>query len=158
MKNIEIERKYLVIPDLWENFKKPAGHLYIQGYLCSDEIKTVRVRVANDLGTLTIKGKSFDFSRPEFEYVIPVTEAKEMLRLFAGPQIEKIRYKIPIMKHIWEVDEFLGTNTGLILAEIELGQPEEVFELPEWIGAEVTGDKRYYNAYLVANPFIKWKK
>ena len=156
MKNLEIERKFLVDKQKWSNLAKPAGTSYIQGYLSIDEEKIVRVRVAGEHGFLTIKGKSETFSHPEYEYAIPVDDAREMLRLFTSNLVEKIRTCIPAGQHVWEVDEFKNENEGLIVAEIELENPEDVFEIPEWLGEEVTYDKRYYNAYLSVNPYVKW--
>ncbi|MCK9204337.1 MAG: CYTH domain-containing protein [Bacteroidales bacterium] len=158
MHNRETERKYLVDREKWSRVEKPEGTGYIQGYLSIDEDRTVRVRVAGDKGFLTIKGKSETFSHPEFEYAIPVEDALEMLRLFTQTQVKKIRTRIQAGAHVWEVDEFQGDNDGLIMAEIELENPDDLFEKPDWITKEVTGDKRYYNAYLSINPYLRWKK
>ena len=157
MNNIETERKFLVDKEKWSMLTKPAGTDYVQGYLSIDTDKVVRVRVADDVGFLTIKGKSETCSRPEFEYAIPVSDARDMLRLFTTVQVEKVRTRIPAVGHIWEIDEFSGANEGLIVAEIELESPEDEFEKPDWIGEEVTMDKRYYNAYLSMNPYRTWK-
>ena len=154
---IEIEHKYLVRKDLWYAIQKPAGTEIRQGYLLSDEGKTIRVRIAGTKAYLTIKGPSVDASRAEFEYEIPVKEAEELLRLFAGNVIEKIRYTIGLLGKTWEVDEFFGKNEGLILAEIELQSPEEIYKKPAWLGDDVTNDPRYYNAYLAEHPFNDWK-
>jgi len=158
MINMEIERKFLVHKDIWLSVSKPSGILYIQGYLSIDAEKVVRVRVAGDKGYLTIKGKSETFSRPEFEYEIPGAEAREILRLFAPIQVEKVRTRFPAGNRVWEVDEFHGANEGLIIAEIELESPDELFEKPLWVSEEVTMDERYYNAYLSHNPYGEWKK
>ena len=156
MNHLEIERKFLVDRDLWSLLTKPAGTSYLQGYLSIDEDKVVRIRAAGEKGFLTIKGKSDTFSHSEFEYEIPVTEAAELIRQFATSRVEKVRIKIPTGKYVWEVDEFHGDNEGLLMAEIELENPEDVFEKPAWLGREVTGDKRYYNAHLSLHPFRTW--
>jgi adenylate cyclase len=156
MKNIEIERKFLVDQKKWSELVKPAGTSYIQGYLSIDDDKIVRVRVAGDKGYITIKGKSETFSHPEFEYAIPMDEALELIRLYTTTRVEKVRTRIPAGKHTWEVDEFHGENEGLLMAEIELNSPVEVFDMPDWVGEEVTGDSRYYNAYLSMHPFGTW--
>jgi adenylate cyclase len=158
MKNVETERKFLVDKEKWSQLEKPAGISYIQGYLSIDEHKVVRVRVAGEKGFLTIKGRSETISRPEFEYPIPAAEAREMLRLFTSVQVEKIRTRIAAGDHVWEVDEFLGENEGLVVAEIELETADDLFEKPSWVGAEVTDDKRYYNAYLSLHPYKNWNQ
>jgi adenylate cyclase len=157
MNNVETERKFLVNQEKWLKVIKPDGIRYHQGYLSIDEDKVVRVRVAADKGFLTIKGKSDTISHPEFEYAIPVEDALDLLQKFTKTRIEKIRTRIPAGNHVWEVDEFLGENDGLLMAEIELESPEDEFEKPHWLGTEVTGDERYYNAYLSLNPFPTWK-
>lgn len=136
--------------------EKPNPDYYRQGYLYSDASKTIRIRVADSLAWLTIKGKTTGASRPEFEYEIPKEEAIQMLELMAESSLEKYRYKIKIDDHIWEVDAFKGENEGLLLAEIELSDEAEVFSRPNWIGEEVTSNIRYFNSYLSANPFSKW--
>lgn len=157
MDNVEIERKFLVNKERWSQLDKPAGIPYIQGYLSIDTDKVVRVRVAGDKGFLTIKGKSETFSRPEFEYGIPVSEALEMLRLFTTEQVEKTRTRIAAGNGlVWEVDEFQGANRGLIVAEIELENQDDPFEIPAWVGEEVTMDRRYYNAFLSLHPYTSW--
>jgi len=158
MKNIETERKFLVIRNAWKKVNKPLGQAYYQGYLCIDIKKTIRVRLTGTTGFITIKGKAMGNSRPEYEYLIPRLEAKEILQLFTKNLIEKTRYKIQHKKLFWEVDEFHGENAGLILAEIELNEENETFEKPNWVGKEVSGDKRYYNAYLSLHPYLTWAK
>ena len=153
MKNVETERKFLVDHEKWASLEKPPGISYIQGYLCIDSDKVVRVRVAGEKGFLTIKGKPATISRPEYEYAIPAEEAREMLQLFTTVQVEKVRTRIPSGVHVWEVDEFHGANEGLIVAEIELENADDLFDKPAWLGKEVTGDKRYYNAWLSLHPF-----
>ncbi|MEI7897336.1 MAG: CYTH domain-containing protein [bacterium] len=157
MKHLEIERKFLVDKEKWSSFAKPAGTSYLQGYLSIDENKIVRVRIAGENGFLTIKGKSETFSHPEFEYEIPHDDARELIDQYTASRIEKTRTRIPAGDHVWEVDEFHGENTGLLMAEIELESPDDLFEKPEWLGMEVTGDKRYYNAWLSVHPFGKWE-
>lgn len=151
---IEIERKYLVKGEEWRGLAVPVQ--YAQGYLLADEGRTVRVRIAGDSGFLTIKGKSEGMSRMEFEYPIPLDDARELLLLSKMPIIEKRRSKIEWEGKIWEVDEFEGKNIGLILAEIELKSEEEPFMIPPWIGEEVTGELRYFNSYLAQNPYMEW--
>ncbi len=153
----EIEKKFLIKNDSWRSLG--TGKEYCQGYLSSEKGRTVRIRTIGDRGILTIKGASEGDSRLEFEYDIPLEDAKEMLeKLCQKPLIKKTRYKIPYAQFIWEVDEFEGENKGLIFAEIELQFSGQPFEIPEWIGEEVTGDQRYYNANLVNNPYSSWNK
>ena len=158
MKHLEIERKFLVDKIKWSLTAKPAGVNYLQGYLSIDRDKVVRARIAGDKGFLTIKGRSETFSHPEFEYEIPVNEAAELIRQYTASRVEKVRTRIPAGKHVWEVDEFHGDNEGLLMAEIELINPEDVFEKPVWLGEEVTGDIRYYNAWLSLHPFRTWQR
>ncbi len=155
---VEIERKFLVPKDLWYAVHKPAGEYLIQGYLYSSEEKTVRIRLTDTQGFLTIKGPIRNYSRNEFEYLIPREDAMILLQELCISRIEKMRYRITYKSHSWDVDEFLGENDGLILAEIELKSEEESLETPPWIGSEVTGDRRYYNAWLAEHPFTKWNK
>ncbi len=157
VKNMEIERKFLVDRAKWSLIAKPAGVTYVQGYLSIDDDKVVRVRTAGNRGFLTIKGKSDTFSHPEYEYEIPPDEALELIRQYTSSVVEKVRTRIPAGKYTWEVDEFHGANEGLLMVEIELDNPQAHFEKPAWLGEEVTGDKRYYNAYLSLNPFGTWK-
>ena len=153
---IEIERKFLVKGDRWRSLG--TGEFYRQGYLATAQAgATVRVRVAGDRGYITVKGTTVGSRRAEFEYQIPVSDAQEMLdTLCHQPLIEKTRYKIPLGSLIWEVDEFAGANAGLIVAEVELQDPQQAIELPDWIGLEVTEDARYFNAYLAQVPFSQW--
>ena len=154
---VEIERKYLVKQDQWEDLEKPRGEMYRQGYLLTDPQKTIRVRQTSDKGFLTIKGLSVGATRAEYEYEIPFGEAKELLDQFAVAELSKIRYKIVFDNYLWEVDEFLAENNGLIVAEIELSSEDENFDIPDWIGEEVTGEEKYYNSNLVIEPFKDWK-
>jgi len=153
---LEIERKFLVDHLRWAELPKPQGKVYIQGYLNNEPGKTIRVRLAGDKGFLTIKGPTVNTVRHEFEYEIPATEAKEILKLFTSNQVEKVRYNILFNQKTWEVDVFGGLNEGLIIAEIELSSTGEGFETPAWVGTEVTGDPRYYNSCLATNPYKSW--
>jgi CYTH domain-containing protein len=151
---LEIERKFLVKDDDWRNGQ---GMMYRQGYLNSDENRSVRVRVIGDRGYLTVKGISQGATRVEYEYEIPKAEADAMLdNLCEKPLITKKRYKIEFKGFVWEVDEFLGENQGLIIAELELESEDQVFIKPEWIGEEVTGDPKYFNSNLIHRPYSKW--
>ena len=151
----EIERKFLVQNDVWRSLAE--GRYYCQGYIPTQGKQTVRVRIIGDQGYLTLKGPAIGISRSEFEYEIPLADAQAMLsELCQTPLIEKHRYRIPLGNVVWEVDDFLGENQGLIVAEVELTHSEQAVELPSWIGEEVTGDPRYYNAALVNNPFKDW--
>ena len=153
---IEIERKFLVNHAHWEKLPKPSGEFYRQGYLLTDPKKTIRVRQTSDKGFLTIKGISVGATRAEYEYEIPYEEAKELLDQFAVAELSKIRYKVSIEHHIWEVDVFSGKNEGLIVAEIELESEDEKFVLPAWVDREVTGEEKYYNSNLVTKPYNEW--
>ena len=151
----EIERKFLVRGDVWRALAK--GVMYRQGYLNSDKERTVRIRSADARAFLTIKGITVGATRSEYEYEIPFNDGKEMLDTLAEkPLIEKRRYKIRSGSLTWEVDEFLGENQGLIIAEVELASEDQVLEKPSWIGDEVTDDPRYFNANLVKKPFTRW--
>ena len=151
---LEIERKFLVKGNDWRNVK---GSMYRQGYLNSDKHRNVRVRVIDDRGYLTVKGISRGAARLEYEYEIPKAEADAMLdNLCEKPLIIKKRYKIDFKAFVWEVDEFFGDNQGLIIAELELEREDQVFIKPEWIGKEVTGDPKYFNANLIHHPYSKW--
>jgi CYTH domain-containing protein len=154
---IEIERKFLVTSTTFLD-EFCAKNRIVQGYLSSVPERTVRVRIKGDKGFLTIKGKSSDsgMSRMEWEKEIALEEAEQLLRLCEAGVIDKIRYEIPVGKHLYEVDVFSGENDGLILAEIELESENEAFEKPNWLGKEVTNDNRYYNAYLSQKPFKTW--
>ncbi|NEO11988.1 MULTISPECIES: CYTH domain-containing protein [unclassified Moorena] len=151
----EIERKFLVKGEEWR--KLGTGSVYRQGYIRTTNRTTVRVRLVGDQGYLTIKSPKVGFSRKEYEYPIPGSDAQEMLdTLCQGPLIEKTRYKIEHAGLIWEVDEFAGDNQGLILAEVELTDENQDIELPEWIGIEVSDDPRYFNSNLVQHPYTQW--
>jgi CYTH domain-containing protein len=151
----EIERKYLVSSDAWRELA--SGTTYRQGYLSTVKERTVRVRTIDDKGYLTIKGITVGATRAEYEYEIPADEANELLdNLCERPLIEKARYKIPHGGLTWEVDEFAGDNQGLIVAEVELTAEDQEVALPDWVGEEVTGDPRYFNSNLIANPYSTW--
>lgn len=147
----EIERKFLVRDDSW----RAAGHArrMVQGYLSLDPERTVRVRIAGEEAWLTVKGRTHGCTRVEHEFKLPLDVAEEMMGLCLPGVIEKTRHEIRVGGHLWEVDEFQGRNAGLVVAEIELETESEAFEKPDWLGEEVTGDPRYYNASLTENPF-----
>ncbi len=154
---VEIERKFLVQTEQWKG--EGQGTLYRQGYLCAENERTVRVRIAGDTGYMTVKGKSIGASRVEYEYIIPVQDAAVLLeRLCLQPIIEKKRYRVPYRGVVWEVDEFMGENDGLVVAEIELTSENQSFVLPDWVGREVTDDVRYYNSHLISSPYCSWKE
>lgn len=153
---VEIERKYLVHKHLWDKTKPLNGKSIRQCYLFAGAEGSGRVRIKGDKAYLTIKGKSQGLSRAEFEYEIPKTDAEQIMHLFQGKLVEKIRYEVLFGGKIWEVDEFTGHNKGLFLAEIELQSEDETFELPEWAGEEVTLDLKYNNSQLAAKPFSEW--
>ncbi len=154
----EIERKFLVTDDSWR--ADATGQTYYQGYIVTTAPgQSVRIRIAGNRAYLTIKGPATGLSRAEFEYEIPTDDAQEMLNTLCDrPFIEKIRYRLPIGSVVWEIDEFKGENAGLIVAEVELETAEQFFERPAWLGREVSGEVRYYNASLVRNPFSRWER
>lgn len=156
----EIERKFLVQGDAWREEAYQKTH-FAQGYLNNifeDSAKSsVRIRVEGDCANINIKSLEIGISRDEYEYAIPVKEAEKMLRqLSVGPVIEKYRYFIKVGEHTWEVDEFLGDNDGLIVAEVEMASESEQIVLPEWAGLEVTERPRYYNVSLSQHPYQAW--
>ena len=152
---LEIERKFKVLGDGWR--EGALGQLLKQGYLSTDPERTIRVRIEGTQAWMTIKGAVKGISRLEFEYPIPLLDGEEMLRALCQKGIiEKFRYRVAFRNHIFEVDEFLGDNLGLIIAEVELGDENENVELPPWIGEEVTGDRRFYNSYLSEHPYTVW--
>ncbi|MBO5650552.1 MAG: CYTH domain-containing protein [Selenomonas sp.] len=151
----EIERKFLV-KDKWQ--PQNEGIKIAQGYLSTVPERTVRVRVKGNQGYLTIKGKNRGISRAEFEYEIPLGDAEELLKLAEQPILSKTRYLEQHGDSLWEIDVFAGDNQGLIVAEVELPHEQADFFRPEWLGEEVSGDVRYYNANLIKNPFSRWKK
>lgn len=154
----EIERKFLVTSTEFLSESIRSNRI-VQGYLNSNAERTVRVRIKGNKGFLTIKGKGNESGTTRFEWEkeIEVTEAEQLLLLCEDGVIDKIRYEIPFGNHLYEVDVFEGDNKGLIIAEIELEDENESFEKPNWLGAEVTGDKRYYNASLSVSSYKNWK-
>lgn len=153
---IEIERKYLVKNNLWQREIAKSTEI-IQAYLSQVPERTVRVRIKNNDAFLTIKGITRDSMRKEYEYNIPRAEAEELLQMCIPYPIKKIRHEVIRGKHTWEIDVFSAHNQDLILAEIELDSVDEEYELPEWIGQEVTSDPRYYNSNLSKHPYSEWK-
>lgn len=153
----EIERKFLVTSGSFKNaaFKKTR---ITQGYLSSVPERTVRIRIKDNSGFITIKGagNASGTSRYEWEKSIPVSEAKELLKICEPGIIDKIRHEVIVGRHTFEVDEFYGKNGGLTVAEIELPDEDEDFEKPDWLGEEITGDVRYYNAMLMKKPYTEW--
>lgn len=155
MKQQEIERKFLVKSDGWRG--KGKGELFRQGYIARTQDRTVRVRVAGERGTLTIKYRGAGIARSEFEYVIPLDEAQALLDgLAPGEIIEKMRFTFEENGDVWEVDEFMGANAGLIVAEIELASEEQAFVRPDWLGDEVSKVSRYLNVELSHLPYTAW--
>ena len=153
----EIERKFLVTNTDFIS-ESNSNNRIVQGYLNSDPSRTVRVRIKGEQGFLTIKGKgnASGTTRFEWEKEIDVAEAESLLLLCEKGIIDKIRYEILVGKHTFEVDVFSGENQGLVMAEVELSEENEFFEKPNWLGIEVTGDKRFFNSYLSENPFTTW--
>lgn len=155
---IEIERKFLIRD---HSFEKEAisKRLIKQGFLSTDPERTVRIRVEETKGFLTVKGISNDGGLSRFEWETPLTkqEADALFLLCLPGAIEKTRYVVPLKGLYWEIDVFYGDNQGLVLAEVELANPSQVFEKPSWVGAEVTGQKKYYNASLSRRPFKEWQ-
>lgn len=146
---MEIERKFLIDHEKWALVEKPEPKHIVQAYLYSSPAKTIRVRTKGSKGFLTIKGATVGISRSEFEYEIPLDEAKQLINQFAEKVIDKHRYEITVGKHLWEIDEFHGKLEGLILAEIELDSEDEIFEKPDWATEDVSLDVQYYNAKLI---------
>ena len=153
---IEIERKFLLSGEQWRALGQPL--LLRQGYLSSTPARVVRVRVEGDQAFMTVKGKSVGATRGEWEYPIPLVDANQLLALCEQPLVEKFRRKIDYAGNVWEVDEFLGANAGLVVAEIELVSEDQPFARPDWIGAEVTHDARYFNSALARHPYSAWQR
>lgn len=153
---IEIERKFLVKDDSWKS--QAARHVdYRQGYLNEIEACSIRVRVEKDKAFLNIKSAILGLCRHEYEYEIPLSEGHEMLNAFSlGAVIEKRRFFVDYAGYTWEIDVFKGENDGLVVAEIELSAEDERFDLPSWVGDEVSHDPRYYNVCLVKHPYKSW--
>jgi len=153
---LEIERKYLIDHKKWDKINKPIGKLYRQGYLFTNKNKIVRVRLTDSDAYLTIKGKTNGATRDEFEYEIPLIDARQLLDNFSEGELCKTRYEVWYKDKLWEVDVFHDANDGLIVAEVELDSEDQKFDLPDWITEEVTNDPRYYNSNLTLLPFKKW--
>ena len=152
---IEIERKFLVTTTTWKN-NVTGSQSYRQGYLNRDPNRTVRIRLAEPKAWITVKSSTDGLRRHEYEYEIPFADGEEMLAICEIPIIEKVRHLSEVGGLVWEIDEFLGDNVGLIVAEVELESEEQAFEKPPWAGEEVTHDVRYYNSHLSQNPFSAW--
>ena len=152
---LEIERKFLLKNEGWRA-ECDEGVNIRQGYLNSHRARTVRVRIIGNSGVLTIKSKTQHLTRQEFEYPIPYEDALSLIALCEKPVIEKTRFKINWDGLTWEIDEFSGENEGLIVAEVELENENQPVYLPSWVGQEVSGDLRYYNSSLIANPYKNW--
>ena len=159
MSGLEIERKFLVRNNDYKRQASSSSRI-CQGYICSNRGRTVRVRIRDGRGYLTIKGPSDieGLARYEFEKEISLDEAQHLMKICEPGKIDKMRYLVPSGKHTFEVDEFYGENEGLVMAEVELQSENEPFEKPEFIGEEVTGDRRYYNSCLLKNPFTSWNE
>jgi len=151
----EIERKFLVKDDSWRP-EAGLGVLLRQGYLAASEGLSARIRTDGQRAWLTVKGPSEGLSRAEFEYAVPSEDAAALLALCGTRLVEKSRHRLRYADHVWEIDEFLGANAGLIMAEVELARADEAVALPDWIGREVSGDKRFENASLSRNPYTVW--
>jgi len=152
---IEIERKFLV-NDNWRSAPIQKSVVIKQAYLSSDPEKIVRIRTNGTVGFITIKGLNKGLSRLEFEYEIPLADANQIIDTLTSSSIQKIRHYITVQGKLWEVDEFLGDNEGLVVAEIELTSESEHFAIPDWLGEEVSADKRYANSSLFTKPFKTW--
>jgi len=153
---VEIERKFLVSSDDWRLFADAGDH-YRQGYLSHDPQRSVRVRIAGERAWLNIKHATSTIRRLEYEYPIPLDDAREMLdRLCSADCVDKVRYHVKHGRHLWEIDVFGGRNAGLVVAEIELDDEDERFDIPDWLGAEVSDDPRYYNMNLAQHPYSTW--
>lgn len=152
----EIERKFLLKNNTWKSYAKDRMVIK-QGYLNTEKERTVRVRIKGRKGFLTIKGINRGMTRQEFEYEIPVREAEALILLCHQPIIDKTRYIIPKKDHVWEIDIFRGDNEGLAIAEVELHNEMQKIPIPRWVGAEVTGDPKYYNSSLVKTPYKDWQ-
>ena len=153
---IEIEHKYLVKTEPWKKIVPHQSVTIKQAYLLTDPDKTIRIRTKGEQGFLTIKGKAVGSARLEFEYEIPIAEANELIRHFSSGIIVKTRHLVVDNGHTWEVDEFRDQNEGLMVAEIELTNESEYYSVPEWVGENVTADRRYANSNLSLHPFTTW--
>ena len=152
----EIERKFLLRDEGWRE-QADGGTRFRQGYLIGAEKASVRVRIEGEQANINIKSATLGIHRQEYEYPIPLADAEELLdTLCEQPQIEKTRYLVKVGEHLWEVDVFAGDNAGLVVAEVELADENEPFEMPAWAGEEVSHDTRYYNVCLVKHPYCEW--
>lgn len=151
----EIERKFLLTNEGWRALAERRQRM-TQGYIAAGERVSVRLRIAGDEAWLNIKAGGLVASRLEYEYAVPVADARELLALAVGPLIEKTRHFVPYDRMTWEVDEFHGDNVGLVVAEIELDREDQAFARPPWAGVEVTQLTRYYNVSLVNHPYRQW--
>ena len=153
----EIERKFLLANDSWRQQVTKKLTLK-QGYFGAAKKASIRIRVSGDTANINIKSATLGIVRKEYEIPVSLKDAEEMLKdLCERPVIEKVRHIVPLGNHVWEIDEFSGDNQGLIVAEIELSNPDEDFEKPDWLGYEVSLDERYYNVCLVKNPYKNWR-
>ncbi len=153
---IEIERKFLLANDGWRKHINDQKKI-VQGYLANTELGSVRIRLSGDEASLNIKSMTVGVSRTEYEYAVPLKDAEALLNeLCMRPLIEKTRYYIRLAEHTWEIDVFEADNSGLVVAEIELSAPDEIFSRPDWLGREVSDDARYYNVALVNKPYKDW--
>jgi len=153
---LEIEKKYLLKNDQWRT-EVISSTVFKQGYFGGGGKASLRVRIEGDKANLNIKGATIGIVRQEYEYSIPLSEAQELLdNLCEQPLIEKTRHIVKTNTHKWEIDEFTGDNAGLIVAEVELQSEQEVIQLPDWVGQEVSADEKYYNVALRTNPFKNW--
>jgi adenylate cyclase len=159
---IEIERKFLVTGNAWRDAAHKVvpmaqGYINDQAAMDSGAMKaSVRVRIAGDEAFLNLKSRELGHTRQEFDYAIPVADARALLALCVGGLVDKRRHYVTYEGHLWEVDEFLGDNAGLVVAEIELASADAAFAHPDWIGAEVTDASRYYNLALATRPYLQW--
>ncbi|MBS0003127.1 MAG: CYTH domain-containing protein [Thioalkalivibrio sp.] len=151
----EIERKFLLKNDRWRASVQQSRSLR-QGYLCGNERASVRVRLEDREANLNIKSATLGVERLEFEYPVPVDDARLLLSELAGQVVEKTRHEVTVGGHCWEIDEFAGANAGLVVAEIELDDADEPFDRPDWLGEEVSEDPRYYNTELARHPYSRW--
>ena len=154
---IEIERKFLVNSDAYRS-EASSVLTMTQGYLNSDPERSVRIRLTDQTGFITVKGKSNEsgLSRFEWEKEIPLSEAQSLLELCEKPIIDKIRYNVPVANHVFEVDVFAANNEGLVIAEVELSHEQQPYTRPDWLGKEVTGEVKYYNSKLSQKPYKEW--
>ena len=159
---IEIERKFLLADDGWRaqaHHVQPIAQAYLNdgaALAAGRERCSVRVRICGEAANLNIKSRELGASRQEFEYPIPLADAEALMALACDDRIDKVRHLVQVGAHLWEIDEFRGDNAGLVVAEIELPSEDTVFDRPDWIGQEVSGDKRYYNSSLIRFPYSQW--